>query len=88
MCKGLSESPRQETLVSELPFQAVVKGNKLQALIGSPSLLKYSLSCNDLFFFFFCLSPTSLQSQCGELLRKPPTYHLRLVADLLFLEMR
>lgn len=53
MCKGLSESPRQETLVSELPFQAVVKGNKLQALIGSPSLLKYSLSCNDLFFFFF-----------------------------------
>lgn len=53
MCKGLSESPRQETLVSELPFQAVVKGNKLQALIGSPSLLKYSLSCNNLFFFFF-----------------------------------
>lgn len=86
MCKGLSESPRQETLVPELPFQAVVKGNKLQALIGSPSLLKYSLSCDDL--FFFCLSPTSLQSQCGELLRKPPTYHLRLVADLLFLEMR
>lgn len=71
MCKGLSESPRQETLVSELPFQAVVKGNKLQTLISSPSLLKYSLSCNNLFFFFLSFSNFSSVSMWGTAKETP-----------------
>lgn len=40
-------------LVSEQTFQALVKGNKPKALIGSPFLLRYSLSCNHHYFYFF-----------------------------------
>lgn len=80
--------------VSEKNFQAVVKGNELQALISShptpasPFLLRYSLSYNHNCFSFVFSFLTKHVSQWRGLLRKPPTYHLRLAADLLFLEMR